>query len=462
MQKIKKIVVFLKNRFIKISFKKRILIAVIAVGILGFGGYRVFSASKQQKTQYQTAQAEKGTLITSISGSGSITSGNNTSITTKVSGVVKSVYITNGDKVAKGQKIAEISLDDYARERQTAAWVKYLEATEAVKEAEKAKVTADIQMWKDQQAVLDAQEAYDNKNKDNTDPATHTGYIASKKMIIDKTLDESRKGFSVSESKYLNADADISYAWAKVAAALRDYQENAPTIVAPASGTISDLMLAPEVILSASSTTSNTSGATIVSAQTIGKISNSSGQLTATITLTEIDIVNVKANQKATLTLDAYPDNTFTGKVLAVNTSGSVSSGVTSYPVTILLDPTTIDIYPNMAVNAQIITNFVTDVILVPSTAISTNNGQSTVQRVKSGKVEVVTVKVGDANDSQMVIVSGINEGDEVVTATITSATNSQTQNNTTSPFSGLGRTTSGSSSRDSGNVRFIERPGGF
>ncbi len=437
MQKIKKTVIFLKNLFKKISFKKRILIAVIGVGILGFGGYRFFSASKKQKIQYQTAQAEKGTLINSISGSGSITSGNNTSINTKVSGVVKKVFVTNGDKIIKGQKIAEITLDDYAQERQTAAWVNYLDATVAVKDAIKNKVTADIQMWKDREAVLTAQE--DGKN--------NKGDTEGEKMIVDKTLDESRKAFTVSESKYLNSDADISYAYAKVTASLRDYQENSANIIAPSSGTISDLMLAPGVILSANSTTSNTSGATIVSSQTIGKISNPNGQLTATISLTEIDIISVKANQKVTLTLDAYPDKTFTGKILAVNTNGSVSSGVTSYPVTILFDPVSIDIYPNMSVNAQIITNFITDVILVPSTAISTDNNQSTVQRMKDGKIETVTVEVGGSNDSQTVIVSGINEGDEVVAATIESTTSEST----TSPFSGLG-----------GRSTFERRPGGF
>lgn len=444
MKKIKNFLVFLKNHYLKISLKKRIIIAVIGLGFLGFGGYRVFSASKQQKTQYQTAQAEKGTLISSISGSGSITSGNNTNITTKVSGVVKTVSVTNGDKIIKGQKIAEITLDDYARERQTAAWVTYLEAKETALEAINDHAETDITMWEARQDVLDAQNASDLMNYYATASAQPV-YTDGQKTIITKTLDQARKAFTVAESKYLNANADIANANAKVAAALRSYQENSATIVAPATGVISDITLAPEVVLNANSSTSSTSGATIVSAQTIGKISNPQGQLTASVSLTEIDIINIKANQKVSLTIDAYPDKTFTGKVLAVNTSGSVSSGVTSYPVTILLDPTPIDIYPNMSVNAQIITNFVTDVILVPSTAISTNNNQSTVQRMKDGKIEVVSVETGDSNDSQTVIVSGINEGDEVVTATITSSSKSQTQENTTSPFSGLGRTPGGS-----------------
>jgi len=410
-----------KRNMIKKFFSSRrniFIFLVILVGVI-LSGWRVVKG-KPQQPQYQTAQAEKGTLINSISGSGSITSGNNTSISTKVSGVVGKVYVTNGDKVTKGQKIADITLDDYAQERQTAAWVAYLQATENSKQAIADKATADIQMWKDRQAILDAQKAFDDMNSNDTNPATHAVYTDTERMVITKTLDQTRKLFSVSESKYLNADADIANANAKVSAALRDYQENSSSIIAPSSGTISDLALAPGMILSANSATSNTSGATIVSAQTVGKISNPSGQLMATVLLTEIDIVNVKASQKTTITMDAYPDKSFTGKILAVNTSGSVSSGVTNYPVTILFDPTTVNIYPNMAVDAKIITNIKNDVILVPSVAVQTTGGQSTVRVLKDGKISTVTVEAGSSNDTQTEIVSGINEGDTVITNVIT------------------------------------------
>ena len=450
----------IKNYGLHLSLKKKIIFLVIIIGLGIFTRQMIIRSRKNQVT-YETTRAEEGTLINSISASGTITSGNNTSVTTKVSGTVRTVYVTNGDKVVKGQKIAEITLDDYAQERKTAAWVEYLEATEDAKEAEKNKVTSDIDMWEARQDVLDAQEAYDDKNENDTNPATNEAYTAGEKMIIDKTLDESKKAFTVAESKYLNADADIANAKAKVAAALRDYQENSATIIALASGVISDLMLAPDLVIAANSSTSSTSGATIVSSQTIGKISNSSGQLIASVNITEIDVLSVKANQKVTLMLDAYSDKSFTGKVLAVNTSGSVSSGVTSYPVTILLDSVELDIYPNMAVNAEIITNLKTDVILVPTTAVITIDGQSTVQVKNNDQISTVKVEIGDANDSQTEITSGLNEGDEVVTAVITSSS-TQTSSET-SPFSGLGRTTNGSESRSSGGMMIQGGPpGGF
>jgi len=430
------------------SLPKKIILLLIVVG-LGILTRQIITSSKASKITYETTTAKKGSLTVSISGSGTITSGNNTSLTTKTSGVVKKVYVTNGDTVTKGQKIADVTLDDYAKERQAAAWVAYLEATEATKQAIANKSTTDIDMWEAREAVLDAQEAYDDMIDDDTNPATHEAYTAGERMIIIKTLDEKRKIFTVTESKYLNADADITNANAKVAAALRDYQENSATIVAPSAGVISDLALAEGLVVNANSTTSSTSGATIISSQTVGKISDVGGQLVATVSLSEVDVLNVKANQKVVLTLDAYSDKTFTGKVLAVNTSGSVSSGVTSYPVTILLDSVSVDIYPNMAVNVDIITNVVTDAITVPTTAITTTNGVSTVQVRKDGENTIVQVEIGVANDSETVITSGLTEGDEVVTSIITAEEDSSSTNET-SLFSGL--STRSNSSKSSGS----------
>ncbi|KKQ89299.1 MAG: Efflux transporter, RND family, MFP subunit, partial [Candidatus Shapirobacteria bacterium GW2011_GWE1_38_92] len=80
------------------------------------------------------------------------------------------------------------------------------------------------------------------------------------------------------------------------------------------------------------------------------------------------------------------------------------------------------------------------DVIVIPSTAIKTVNNISTVQILKDGIATSVEVETGDSNDSQTEIVSGINEGDVVVTSIInTSATSKSTGSgsNSSSLFGG-------------------------
>lgn len=433
-----------RDSFLGLSLKKKIIFGIIPI-VLGVGIWQLTSHLGGSKVTYETATATKGTLVVSTSASGTITSGNYNNITTKVSGTVKKVYVTNGDTVTKGQKIAEVTLDDYAVERQAAAWLSYLQAKEAVAQAVADKASSDIGMWNARQDVLDAQDAYDDMEDNDTNPATNAVYTDTERMVIVKTLDQTKKAFSVYESKYLDADASITNANAKVAAALRDYQENSATIIAPTSGTISDLALFEGLTVAANSSTSSTSGATIVSSQTVGKVNDPDGQLIASVSMSETDILGIKANQKVTITLDAYSDITFTGKVLAVNTSGSVSSSVTSYPVTILLDPVSVDIYPNMAINADIITETVTDAIMIPSTAITTAGGVSTVQIMKNGKPTVTTIEIGTANDSYTEVKSGVSEGDTVVTSVIT--VDNSTTDDSSSLFTGNSSSTKSSSS---------------
>jgi multidrug efflux pump subunit AcrA (membrane-fusion protein) len=87
-----------------------------------------------------------------------------------------------------------------------------------------------------------------------------------------------------------------------------------------------------------------------------------------------------------------------------------------------------------MAVNAKIITNVKDNVLLVPSTAVQTTNGQSTVRILKNGQLQTVAVTTGDSNDTDTEIMSGLSEGDTVVTSIVTQSTGSRA---TSSPFSG-------------------------
>lgn len=400
------------------SLKK--IIFPTAVILLGVGIYFGTTRLKGDKVTYETAVATKGTLIVSTSTSGTITSGNYTNITTKVSGTVKKVYVTNGDSVTKGQKIAEVTLDEYASERQSDAWVAYLKAKEAVADTKSQQLSTDIKMWQDRQALLDAETRYKDMVAGAWNPDTNAEYTENEKAVVTKQYELAKSTFEADQIKYNNAPALIANAQTAVTSSYQDYLENSTTIVAPASGTVSDLALFEGLSVSANSSTSTTTGSTIVSSQTVGKINNPDGQLIATVSMSESDILNIKANQKVVITIDAYSDTTFTGKVLAVNTSGTSTSSVTSYPVTILLDPTDVDIYPNMAIEADIITQVAPDVIMVPSTAITTAGGISTIQIMKDGQPTTTTVELGVSNDSMTAITSGVNEGDEIVTVTKT------------------------------------------
>ncbi len=152
----------------------------------------------------------------------------------------------------------------------------------------------------------------------------------------------------------------------------------------------------------------------------------------AQATFNEIDVVNVQVGQQATITFDALPDLTLTGKVSEVDALGTVSQGVVSYNVKVALDLPNPLVKSGMSDSLSIITQMKPDVLLVPNSAVSTKQGISTVQVMGSnGTPSERQVTIGSSNDTMTEIVSGLNEGDVIVTQTVTSAaTASKSSNN--------------------------------
>jgi len=318
-------------------------------------------------------------------------------------------------------------------------------------------------MWDARQDIIDAEDDIKYITTNPIDPTTKEAYTLTQRTNYTKELEKAKNAFAAAEAKYKTYDADITNAQVRITSAWYDYQQVSATITAPEAGEIQNLILAVGTVISNTSDTSitidtgvsssnslSTNTTLSASSQSVGFIKSEGGQFKATVNLTEIDIPNIKPDQKVTLTMDAFPDNTFTGRVLAVDTNGSVSSGVTTYPVTILLDATTVNILPKMAVSTNIITLVKNDVILVPTTAIDTTDTNATVQILKDGKPQSVTVTLGNTNDTQTEITSGINEGDTVITNTTYSSTSStgtrtsssnssSSSNRSSSIFSGMG-----------------------
>ncbi len=181
--------------------------------------------------------------------------------------------------------------------------------------------------------------------------------------------------------------------------ALADY-----TIKAPFDGVIA------KVNVKVGDSASGVSLATIVTRQQIVEIS-----------LNEVDVTKVKLAMKVSLTFDAIDGLEITGKVVDIDTVRTVAQSVVSYTIKIALDTQDDRIKTGMSVNATIITNVKTDILTVPSSAIKSNNGGSSYVQILDavGKPQSVTVQTGISNDTDTEIISGLNEGNKVVTQTI-------------------------------------------
>jgi len=176
-------------------------------------------------------------------------------------------------------------------------------------------------------------------------------------------------------------------------------------------------------------------------------------QKIAEITLNEVDAAKVKTGQKTTLTFDALPELSISGKVIEVDTVGQVSQGVVSYGVKIVFDNQDERIKPGMSVTADIITDAKQDVLVLPSSAIKSQGDYYYVELAEaiegmsqqllanvSGTIlptppKIQLVETGISNDLSTEIISGLKEGEIVVTSTIASNESQTSQSQGTQGF---------------------------
>jgi len=178
-------------------------------------------------------------------------------------------------------------------------------------------------------------------------------------------------------------------------------------------------------------------------------------QKIAEVSLNEVDVAQVKAGQKVTLTFDAVPDLTITGQVAEVDAVGTVSQGVVTYTVKIGFDTQDDRVKTAMSVSAAIVTEAKPNALLVPNSAVKSQGGVSYVELPSEDDISVATanvsgavfrnptrqqqIEVGLSNDEFTEIVGGLQQGDVVVTRTIQpTAQTTQTQQNSSLRIPGL------------------------
>lgn len=414
-----------KEKFVKLSLAKKAIILVVFV-IAGFFIYKYYNGSSNEKINYETAKAEMGTLVISVSGSGTVTSTNNSNVTTSATGVVKSLYVKDGDIVKTGDKIAELELDLEGQQKNAQAYASYLAAQNSLQSAKDSLYAAQADLFGKWQTYFDLAESNSYKNDDGT-PKTEERNNKTEFLITQNNWYSSEASYKLKEKAVIQAQTSLSSAW-------YSYQQASPVIYAPISGTVSGMSLQVGSVINSQSS-SNTSATT-------NKIAGirTDAMPTISINLTEIDVPKIKVGNRATITFDAFSDKTYTGEVISIDLIGGSSSGVTTYPAVILLDTKSEGILPNMAASAQIITDTRDEVIMVPVSAVTTVDDVSTVQVMDNGKPKAIAVETGASSDDYTEIISGLREGDIVVTSTTQSAASTgTTRNSTSSPFGGFG-----------------------
>jgi len=371
------------------SKHKVIIIAGVLILVVVVAGQKLLKKSEtSDSTTVTTAKVVRGNISSSVEASGSIETANYLAVTTSVNGIVKKVYVQEGDTVIKGQKIMDITLNSDGEESRASAYSAYLSAKSSLERAKSGLLTKES-------ALMNAEKAFEKEKENNS-------Y---------QTEDE-RDSYKLAENAYLVAKSDydlqkeeITQAEVALNKALLSYQAQSPTIVAPDNGIIANILIVEGMDISNS--LSERTSTTVASIR-------KEGTPIASLNISEVDINKIKVGQKVILTLDSIGDKKFTGKVVGIDKIGLTSSGVSNYPVIVKFDENSDMVLPNMGVDAEIIIDEKSDVLMVPTSAIETKNNEKSVTLVKGDATEKVKVETGISSDKYTEIISGLNEGDEV------------------------------------------------
>ncbi len=233
---------------------------------------------------------------------------------------------------------------------------------------------------------------------------------------------------------------DIASAQAGSARA-RATMENAQTTLnqtvvrAPSEGIILKKYVEPGTIITSGMSLSST-GTSILQ---LGDVS----KMYVNVTVDETDIASVDVGQKVDVTIEAYPGVPFEGKVARVDPQAQVEQNVTTVPVRVEIDnssPTFRLLKPGMNATCEFVVDEKENVVSVPNEAVRTDDEGSYVEVGTGGKpappdpktgtpaeadalvvvkIEKRRVEVGVEGNETVEIVSGLKEGDPVVTQTI-------------------------------------------
>lgn len=399
------------------------LVVLLAVGGSAFGFY-LKNKTPKSTTTYQTEAATKGTLAVTVSGSGNLAIRESVDCYPKTSGTVSEVLVEEGDKVSAGDVLYKLDPEE-AEAATTKAYAGYLSAKDAVQRAT-------VSLLRARNNLAELEDTY-------ADQRSHPATGATQQKVTKTDIAEAKADVASARTSLYSAKANRS-------SASQDYSdaqdaEDELVVTASVDGTVYSLDIEEGDSVSprsggssGSSTGGSSAGGSSMSGSSSSSGSGTSssplsliedGALCVQLTVNEVDLPSLKLGQRADITVDAFEDLTLTGKVIEIAKTGTSSSGVVTFEVWLSIDVPDARLRESMTAAGTIVTQVVDDAVMVASGAVDSDTQGDYVMVMKSGATTPTRVDVttGVTNDTSTQILSGLAEGDLVVTSSSDSST---------------------------------------
>lgn len=370
----------------------KIWIAVAAVAVIAVAAFFLSRGEKQEEVSFDTEAAGAKNIENSITATGTIEPVTSVTVGTQVSGIVSKLYVDYNSVVKKGQVIAELDKSNLTSTLNSAK--------------------AQLQQAKATLASAQSDLAYQQANYNRYKTLYNKGLISANEyetarlsyQTSSQTVNSAREQVASAQEEVSRAQTNLGYA----------------TITSPIDG----------VVLSKSVEEGQTVAASF-STPELFTIAQDLTNMQVVADVDEADIGDVKVGERVSFTVDAYPDDTFSGSVTQVRQEATTTNNVVTYEVVISASNADLKLKPGLTANVTIYTQESKGVLSVPSKALRYTPTKETVggmkiQDVSNAKSKVWTIEgntlvahkvtTGMTDGTNTQILSGIAAGQKVVT----------------------------------------------
>src|SRR6201987_2772864 len=392
--------------------RRRLIIwgTVVAVIVLLIAG-GVFAATRggTKIDPSKLAKVEKGDLAKSVVATGKGTPITKVEVKSKASGIVKKLLVDYGDRVKKGQLLAQLDkVEIEAQVEQSKAGLEAAEANLKSSQAdfERAKVDAE---GPDVPLLKRAYERAVNMAKDG--------------VVSTSSLEDAQKNYEMALNKQNVSKAQVTVLKAKIAqsqanvaqdeANLKQLEEQLSytDIISPIDG----IVLSRDVQLGDAVSSILVLGSSATLVMTLGD----TREVYVKGKVDESDIGKVYIGQPARIKVESYKDRTFSGKVTKISPMGVEKDNVTTFEVRVSIDNSKGELKSQMTANAEVLLEEHKGILMVPEGALIYDKDRKASVEIpdpaaKDGRKKL-DVTVGISNGSKTELLSGLKEGQEVI-----------------------------------------------
>jgi HlyD family secretion protein len=415
----------MKKKRRALSFWWALLLPAIGGGLLATGVIKPSGAVDPSKiVKVETATADLTTFRVSVTGPGSLEAVTSMDLKPSVNGTL-SMIVKEGTRVAKGVLLAKLDPTAFARSIENAK----LQLEKARIQLETTRISQATNRASQSQSLENAQSQVANAQIDLNSARSNFANMqrlfqaggASQNQLdetqrsVEKALSslatanlslrtaQSNQGFKSSSDTQDLKNQEIAIRQAEISLSTSQTDLANSKIYAPFDGVVSSV--------------TGQVGASVGGSSILTLIAD--GSVKIPVQVDETEIAKVKIGQRAEVTLDALPDESFTGKVTAVSPKATVQQNIAVFYATVTVENPELKLRPGMTSEVEIIAQEYQNVVVIPKRAVQTVRNRTYVNLQKrDGTEELTRVTIAAEDGTNVVIDSGLSPRDRVILTT--------------------------------------------